>query len=231
MEKKKKIVFAILAVCIVCLVLGIAYYMLKDTCLELLELLKLHDKQALMDYLNSKDEVSGMISIFFLSVLQVITIFFPAMFIQFVSGLIYGWWKAFIACHLGFVVGNLLVFRFARHFHKFVQNNLNFDSKSNWILDKINSTKPEFVFALTYMIPGIPNGIVPYIAAKSDIRFTKYAMTVALACMMSILSNCWIGHFLIRGEYIFVVLSFTFQISMIGLVIWKKEWFLKKGKK
>ena len=212
-------------------VLGILYYIFKDTFTELLELLKLHDQQALMDYLNSKDEIAGMTSVLVLSILQVITIFFPAMFIQVVAGLIYGWWKAFIACHIGFVVGNLIVFRFARHFHNFIQNNFNLEGKSNSILEKINSTKPEFVFAITYMIPGIPNGIVPYIASKADIRFVNYAFTVAISCFLSILSNCLIGHFLIRGEYVYVVIAFVFQLAVLGISIWKKDWFLNLGKK
>ena len=221
----------ILAGVVIAAVIGAVYFLFKDTFIELFTLLRSGDQQALMAYLNSKDEFTGMLTIFALSILQVLTIFFPAMAIQVASGLIYGWWKAFIACHLGFVVGNLLVFRFARHFQNLVQSTINIDSKSGWVLEKINHTRPEFVFALTYMIPGIPNGIVPYIAARTNIRFTHFAATVAVACFLSILSNCCIGHFLIRGQYVFVVLAFAFQLSVLGLTIWKKDWFLKKGHK
>lgn len=229
-EKAKKIGLLLAAVAILILIVFLIVHFFGDSFATLWQLLKDGNQEEMQEYLNSQDEFSGLISVFILTVLQVISIFFPGMIIQVAAGVIYGWWKAFIACYLGFVTGNVLVFYFARRFSSVISSIMNLEKKKqSWITEKINSTKPGFVFALACMIPGIPNGFIPYFASRTDIRMYQYAESVAVSSWIQILSNCIIGHFLIRGEYFYMIMSIVLQIAIILLAIWKRDWFLGKG--
>jgi uncharacterized membrane protein YdjX (TVP38/TMEM64 family) len=230
-EKWKKIGLMGLIVLILILVVFLIIHFFGDNFATLWQLLKNGDEDELQAYLNSQDEVSGLLSVYILTILQVVSIFFPGMIIQVVAGVIYGWWKAFLACYAGFVTGNVLVFYFARRFSNVIQNIMSMEKKNSWITEKINSTKPGFVFALACMIPGIPNGFIPYFASRTDIRTYQYAESVAVSSWIQILSNCVIGHFLIRGEYFYMVISIVLQVAIILLAIWKRDWFLGKGKR
>lgn len=230
-DKKKQIGLLLLLIGVFALTIFLIVHFFGDTFATLWKLLKDNDQAELEAYLNSQNEVSGLISIFILTILQVVSIFFPGMIIQVAAGVIYGWAKAFFACYLGFITGNVLVFYFARRFSNVMSAVLNMEKKSSWITDKINSTKPGFVFALACMIPGIPNGFIPYFASQTDIRTYQYTECVAVSSWIQILSNCVIGHFLIRGEYVYMIASLAIQIAIILIAIWKRDWFLGKGKR
>ncbi len=230
-NEKNKYVVLLALVAILALIVFLIYHFFGDFFITILRILKHGDDQELQAFLNSQNELAGMFSVGLLCILQVASIFFPGMVIHIASGLVYGWWKAFLACYIGFVSGNVLVFFFARKFGNLMQNVLNIDKKAGWITSKINSTKPSFIFALACMIPGIPNGIIPYLAARTDIRVYQYAIAVACSCWIQILCNCFFGHFLIRGEYGFMIVSISLEITIILLAIWKRNWFLGKGQR
>lgn len=231
LRKVKKAV-VIGAICIfVGLIAVLVYQFFHGTVKEMIVLLEHGNKDELFAYLQSQNEIEGLFSIFVLTILQVISIFFPGMIIHVVAGVIYGWWKAFIACYVGFLFANGIVFYLARRFSWLMQSVLNLEKKDSWIMLQINKTKPSFVFALACMIPGIPNGLIPYIASRSDIRLLTYLKAVCVSCWMQILSNCIIGHFLIRGEYTYMFISFVVQLCIILLALYKRDWFLMQGKK
>jgi len=233
MNKKKlsKIWPVIAIIGVMVLTIWLIYHFFGDFFATLFTILRNGDQAELTAYLNSQNEASGLLSIFLLTILQVVSIFFPGMVIHIVAGVIYGWWKAFLACYAGFVAGNVLVFIFARKFGSALQSAFNVEKRAGLITSKINSTKPAFIFALACMIPGIPNGFIPYFAARTDIRAGQYAMAVAVSSWIQILCNCFAGHFLIRGEYFYMVMAIILQIVIILIAIWKRDWFLGKGRR
>ncbi len=229
-SKRNKYLILLGIIVVLVLIVWLIYHFFGDFFVTLFTILEHGDNDEIQAFLASQNEGMGLLSVFLLTILQVISIFFPGMVIHIVSGVVFGWWKAFLVCYVGFVFANVLVFFFARRFGNLLQDILNLDSRAGWITSKINSTKPSFIFALACMIPGIPNGIIPYLAARTDIRAYQYGIAVASSCWIQILCNCYIGHFLIRGEYGWMILSFILEIAIILLAIWKREWFLGKGK-
>lgn len=195
---------------------------------HLLKVLRKGNAEEVEAFLQEQGRWKGLLVIFFFSIIQVISIIIPGMAIQIAAGVIYGWFEAFIACYLGFVTGNCLVFMFARRIGGGIGNKLMKRQKDSWLMGKINSTKPEFVFGMACLIPGIPNGIIPYIAATSKIRTIGYALAVAATSWLQIVLNCLAGQFLISGEYLFMILSFAAQIALILIMLWKRNWFLDR---
>lgn len=179
---------------------------------ELIRLIREDKEDEIADFLAGQGQWRGLLSLFFLSMIQVVSVVIPGIIIQFVGGMLYSWWKAFIMCYLGFVFANVLVFRFARTFRQTVKAD---KKKTGWLMSTVNKYDPAFVFALACLVPGIPNGIIPYFAAASKLRTSEYAASVALSSWVQILSNCIAGHFLMQGQIGFMILSFALQIALI----------------
>jgi uncharacterized membrane protein YdjX (TVP38/TMEM64 family) len=214
----KKLVIAVL-VGVICLTAYLIYVFFGDFFAQLYDLLKTGDQEKMAEYLNSRSQWGGYAALFFCSILQVVSVFMPGMVIQITGALIYGWWRAFIICWLGFTAGNALVFLCARIFGKSIEFALDTEKKSSWIMNKINQGNPVLVIAVACMIPGIPNGIIPYIAARSRITLKDFVGAVFASSSIQILLNCVTGHFLVRGEWAWMVAAIAVQALMIFLVI------------
>lgn len=217
-KKNKKLIIAIL-LCIIALTAYLIYVFFGDFFAELFTLLETGDQEQIAAYLNGQSQWGGYVALFFCSILQVVSIFMPGMLIQITGALIYGWWKAFLICWIGFTAGNAFVFFFARLFGKSMEIALNMEKKSSWLMNKINSGNPELVIAVACMVPGIPNGIIPYIAARSRITFGEFTKAVFEASSIQILLNCIAGHFLVRGEWVWMVVAIVIQVVLIYFVI------------
>ena len=185
-------------------------------------------EQELADYLSEMGGLKGAVSVFLLAVMQVVSVVIPGMIVQFAAGVIYGWWKAFILCYAGFVLANVAVFCFARRFGRNVVDTYHANSRVRWVMDQLQKADPHLAVAIACMIPGIPNGILPHIAAHSRITVRGFAMSVMCSCWIQILFMCIAGNYVIRGEYGIVVVAFLIQIALILLVIWKRNWFMRE---
>ena len=165
-----------------------------------------------------------------LSALQVISIVLPGLPIHLAVGMIYGWVKASVVCYIGFVLGNALVFYAARRLGRRLGNYIPGLNRENWLTQKINSTHPAFVVALACMVPAVPNGAIPYIAARADITTRGYVMAVAATAWLQCVTNCLCGYFIILGQYAAAIIVFVIQLGIIGLISWKREALLGKLK-
>ncbi|MBQ1320003.1 MAG: VTT domain-containing protein [Solobacterium sp.] len=194
---------------------------------DIFRLLSHGNQEEISEFLNRSGQWEGLLIVFMLSILQVISIIIPGMAIQVSAGLIYSWWKAFLVTYLGFVSGNMLVFFAARKLGDRVYDLLPDKSRQTWLGTKINSANSGFVIALGYLVPGVPNGIVPYIASTTDLTVSHFGFCIGAASWIQILSNCLAGHFLARGEYFYTVMSFAVQIFIIIFVSFNKEQVLR----
>ncbi len=194
----------------------------------LLPLLKKGDEKAIAAYLSEQSGVQGVVCVILLSIIQVVSIVMPGMAIQVAAGVIYGWWKAFLMCYTGFVGANVGVFLFAKRVKTNTLEKVSMGRRSVWLMEKLKSTKPQFMVTIASMIPAIPNGIIPYIAAQSPIEVKEFTIAIMTGCWIQILSSCIAGSFIIRGEWLFTILALIAQVGVIGIVLWKREWFLSK---
>lgn len=73
------------------------------------------------------------------------------------------------------------------------------------------------------MAPGVPNGIIPYVAEQAHITGRNYTKAVAATAWLQILTHCLCGHFLIREKYLTAVLIYGTQIAVIAVIAWKRD--------
>lgn len=193
----------------------------------LFSLVRRGDEAGIAAYLEAEGAWKGAVCLFFISAVQVVSVFIPGWAIQVAAAFIYGWWEAFFICLGGFLFGNGLVFWFARDVGRRMTTALPSSRALGWLVEKINSAHPAFAVALANMMPGLPNGIVPYVASQAHIRISRYMLAVAASCWIQILLNCLAGHFLVRGAYLFVMLSFGAQFILLVIVAKNRDLFMK----
>ena len=83
-------------------------------------------------------------------------------------------------------------------------------------------------FLMCYFGFAIPNGIIPYLAARTEITARDYVGAVAMGSWLQILLACMAGQFIINGQWLYTVLTLLFQCLVIVIILWKKDWFLER---
>ncbi len=187
------------------------------------------DEDMLLEYLNAMDKTHGLEALFVLSVVQVLSVVLPGLLVQVAGATLYGWLDSFLICYTGFVFANAMVFRFAR---KIGNAFVDVDKGGSKVRDLMDKIGPQDAIVMAYMIPGIPNGIVPYVAQRANIRFVSYVRALMHGCWLQILLNCIAGHLLIRGEYLYTVLVFALEIGAMlarGMLIFHSHAKAREG--
>jgi uncharacterized membrane protein YdjX (TVP38/TMEM64 family) len=194
-------------------------------------LLKNGNEEEIIAYLSETGGMTGMISVVLLQIMQVISVVIPGLAIQIAAGIIYGWLKAFILCYIGFVAANTGVFIFARKTHRSAGASEFKNERVRWIVEQLKDTNPGMAIFLGYLVPGIPNGILPYLAAGTKITTPKFLLSVAASSWIQILCNCIAGGFIIQGRYGFFVLTIILQILLIVIILFNYKRFFGEFRK
>jgi len=185
------------------------------------------EQDLITDYLREEGGVKGCFALAALQVLQVISVFLPGMAVQVAGGLIYGAWVSFFICLVSFVFANVMMFYLCRH-SRLLSRLLPENAKSvRTVSDWVNSNDAAFMSMLAYMLPGIPNGFVPYVAAKAHIRARRFALSVLLGSVLQIFLNCAIGSLLTRGHWLLSALLILFMLAMIFVLYRNKEQLIR----
>ncbi|MDR1496759.1 MAG: VTT domain-containing protein [Clostridiales Family XIII bacterium] len=153
-----------------------------------------------------------------LQALQVITTVVPALLIQIPAGLVFGTWTALAICLTGSILGNMIVFIALRQFS--VTINQIFPTRRKKREEKAQRPKkksrlpfplnpealdrmphPELVAFYVYLIPGIPNGVLPHIFARTKVSFARYLVAVVAGNAPSTFVCTLVGDRLAHGDW------------------------------
>ena len=205
----------------IALTVFVVWRVFGDMLPEYMRMLSEGDEEAIESYIAREAAWKGVAAVVLLSALQVLSIVFPGFAIQIASGIIYGWLRALIMCYGGFLLGNVIVFTVARRMgseiHGFAPKRKESVTASR-LRAKMRTTRPGFIVALLNLIPIIPNGIIPYMAAGSSITFSEFLSSIAMSSWVQILFNCLAGNFLKNGQYFFMVLAIGVQVLLVVIV-------------
>ena len=223
--KLKEKLVPILMVIVIAILIWIAF---GNKIPGLIPLLKEGDGEKIADYLAQETGIKGVIAVILLQMIRVVGIVLPGMAIQVAAGLIYGWLQGFFMCYFGFVLSNLLIFVFARKMGSGRLREVSMGRTSQWLMEKLNGTKPQFMVVIANMVPAIPNGVIPFIAAKTDITAKEYVTAVAMGSWLQILTSCMAGQFIIQGKWMFTGIAIAFQCLVIVIILLKRDWFISR---
>lgn len=168
-----------------------------------------------------------------LQVLQIITIVFPSAAVQILAGLSYGILNGLVICIAGYVVADTLIFILVRRLGATFDFHI---AKPKWRvrLDESvlkNADSFGWIAFMMYLIPGIPNGILPYIFARSNIPLPRFLLLNIIALSPSILMCSIVGERIAKGDYItavavtmvqilLAVLGYVYRDRIMGYIKW-----------
>ncbi|MDR0591350.1 MAG: VTT domain-containing protein [Candidatus Nomurabacteria bacterium] len=149
----------------------------------------------------------------------------PADPVHMLSGLCYGLVLGSLICVVGQAIGNSLIFILFRRFHHAMRSLVSKNNKSLPSANKLDKMRhPETIAFLAYLVPGIPNIIVPYLFAKTNIAFWRYLASVTLAQVPGIILCVVAGGSLANGNWGVAVAALVAILALAGAA------FVFKGK-
>ena len=228
-KRIKKPAIILLIFVIIAIIGWLVYRAFGPVVLEVWQILQSGNQSDLANYIQEQGHYGAYIALFMISVLQVVSVILPGVIIQFAGAFLFGWWRAFLLCWLGFTAGNILVFAILRGVGRSIRIAMkNTTPKENWLMKKINEGKPIFVVAVSCMLPGIPNGIIPYVAAHAKISLKDFSLAIFCSSWIQILLSCISGHFLAEGNYVVSAIAVAIQVVSVVVILFNKDKILEK---
>lgn len=183
---------------------------------ELLPLLKSGNEEAIAAYIGGQNQFTGIFSTALLAFIQPISIVLPGAPIQIAAGVVYGTLKGFLICQISFVLSNLVVFYFARTLHQQMERFVSrFSAKINFLE---NSQYPAYMTAMACLVPILPNGIIPYAAARTRMKLSEFLIAVFLGSFFPTLIFCAIGKQILSGDYVFAGMLLVLDLGVVVLL-------------
>ena len=171
------------------------------------------DEQALSDYLT----------LWFLAVVQVLSLVIPAMPVQLAAGLAYGPWLGFLTSFSASAVANMSVYLLARRLAPVIRRLVADNPKAAKLLDSVRSSKdPWFYTILAFITPGLPNGIIPYAAANAGMRPKQFLAAIFISLPFPTLLTCAAGSFILEGNWMLTVLVGVVLFSFVGILFFNR---------
>ena len=192
--------------------------------------------------LTNKDEVVafvqslgflGPVAFVILQTIQTIIAPIPGNVTGAVGGFLFGWW-GILWTMIGSAIGFYVIFLVARKFgRKLVEKIIKKESLDKF--DYLANQNGSMVFFLVFLIPGLPDDIIGYIAGLTSIPIKQLMVMVIIgripATVATNMLGAGIGEADIRPVLVLAVVS---AILLIALFMKRKtimEWASKRGKK
>ncbi len=198
---------------------------------DLIPLLRQDNEKDIEEYLRSQSTFVGGLCVVLLQAVQIISIILPGAPIQIAAGVIYGTLKAFILCHTASVATHVTVFYCARNLGDKLNKIAPTEHKISKLDFLLKSDLPWYMTTVAYLMPLLPNGIIAYVAAKTDITLGRFAVAAYVGNIFSILILCAIGSSILAGDYTISVVLLAVLFAVV-ILLWKYKdevlGFLKK---
>ena len=202
---------------------ALIYFAFRDAAPQLLALLKNGDVEEIQSYLRSIGTWKGVLVTALLQMLQVFSLVISGVPIQVAAGVVYGTFVALIICLLSSTLALTLSLFLWKGMGKRMSKWFPVEEKQLRLINRLaeSGAPPRFVVFLCGMIPVLPNGLIPLLAAKLEISVPEFSLWVGLGSLPNMLLCCAIGNRLIQGDW---VMSILYVVIMMGLVIVLWKW-------
>ncbi len=180
----KKVKKWLLAFCILAVAAALVYFFYYHTP-KIVDFLVNDDIDGLTDYIRGKGSL-GEIVLIGVQVFETLSIVLPSLPVYICAGIVFGKLEGILICYITNLVMNAIMFTFARKRRKTV-NTMKVNPKARKIIDAVTGMKnPDMALVILYLIPVVPNGLIPTLAAQTRIKFSHFITELALCCLPSI---------------------------------------------
>ena len=215
-------------IAVVAVILLIAIYVIWD----------LLNNGPLTSFLNNKDAIIswveghgflGPLAFIFLQVLQIVLAPIPGQIVGGVGGFLFSWWGVLWTC-IGTAIGGFIVFWLSRKFGRpLVEKIVKKDSLDKF--DFIFSNNTSFILFVIFLIPGLPDDIICYLAGLTNISLKKLVTLFVIGRLPAIIIINYLGSGIGEENLAPVVVISVIVAIVLALIVWQREkiiGFLKK---
>lgn len=171
--------------------------------------------------------IRGQITISILAMLQVVIAVLPAEPVQVVAGLTFGFWIGTLACLVGVMVGNTVIYVLYKIYgdklRSYFNHNLDIDFSSASTAYKVS-----IVIFILYFLPAIPYGMICFLAATLGMKYWRFIIITTLGALPSVCIGVGLGHIALESSWMVSVGVFAVLVLLLALVMIKKDYFMGK---
>ena len=171
--------------------------------------------------------IRGQIAISILSMLQVVIAFLPAEPVQVIAGLTFGLWIGVLACTVGVILGNTIIYAlykiYGDRMRAYFNKKLDIDFASAQTKYKIS-----IVIFILYFLPAIPYGMICFLAATLGMKYHRYIIITTLGAIPSIFIGVGLGHIALESSWIISVGVFAVLVVLLLIIMKKRDYFIGK---
>ena len=166
--------------------------------------------------------IAGILVLFVVQIIQVISGFIPSELLAIVSGLVYGQWLGIVIVIAGCAAGTTIVFLIVRKLGApFVRSII-----PKKYMDRFNALEKSdrfysLVFVL-FLIPGIPKDVITYIVPLSPIPLPHFVAVATLGRLPELFAVAYAASEISNGRYTqaIIVFAITAAVAIVGLLVY-----------
>lgn len=211
--KHPKLIKTLITVAMIALMVLLIYLGIRLAFPELWDALKNNDQSQLGSILKQGTTWKTLVFLAVLQFVQILSIILPSPPIHIAGGMVVGTLKAFATCHVSYCLANLTVFVLARKFSKTLEKfGFAEQDKSSKLKDMLAQGDPWIVVILACMVPIVPNGLIPYAAAQTDMKKSTFTASVFAGGFVPTFLLCAIGSNIMQADYPLILLLVSIDI-------------------
>ena len=167
-----------------------------------------------------------------LTIIQTIIAPIPGQVVGGIGGLLFGWWEilwSLIGGTIGYLINILLARKFGRPLLEKI-----FKKEAIDKFDFALGDNSAIILFLIFLLPGLPDDMVGYMAGLTNIRLGKLMTLVTLGRLPSVIVMNYVGMGVSESNLTPVIIVCGVVVTLLAVVAWKREKiieFLKKHSK
>lgn len=174
----------------------------------------------MIDFVNSLG-IFGPLAYILLQILQTIVAPIPGNLVGGIGGFLFGWW-GILYTTIGATIGATGVFWISRKFGRGLVEKVVAKDKLEKF-DFIIGRKTAPLLFLIFLIPGLPDDAVCYIAGLTNIPIKKLIFIFAVGRLPAVVVNNYVGAGLSEGNVNLVFIIVAATVILLGIIYWQQE--------
>lgn len=163
----------------------------------------------------------GPLAFIALQILQTVVAPIPSNVVSIIGGSLFGWW-GILWTTIGSTIGASIVFYISRRFgRKLVEKLVKPETLKK--VDFIIGKRAGLMIFLVFLLPGLPDDIVCYIAGLTDVPLRRLVAIFAIGRLPAVIANNYIGLGLSGGADVKIVGAVSIVIVLIVAIFYKQQ--------
>lgn len=184
----------------------------------------LSNKERIVNLVNSLGFFGPLLYIL-LQILQTVAAPIPGQVVGTVGGFIFGWWGVLWTV-IGSAIGFFIVFTLSRRFGRpLVEKIVKKDMLDKF--DFIAGERAPFILFIIFLLPGLPDDIVCYVAGLTEVPIKKLMVMIVLGRLPAVIMTNYIGAGLGEENLTPVIIATVLTVIFLALIYSQKNRIMK----